>query len=125
MRALSEFLSEREIYIYENHPQVSYAKLATELGITGNRVAQIKHNVIRKIRDEKVREQREQWAKETLLLSMSRGECLVILRALSNYEHRLTPGNYKARLNPNYQFDPDLETCKALINRIQHSVSGK
>ena len=34
MRDLHDFLSEREIYILENHPDKSYAKLASELDIT-------------------------------------------------------------------------------------------
>lgn len=56
MKDLHEFLSEREIYIVENHPAMTYSRLAVELGITANRVAQIKTAAMRKIREEKNRE---------------------------------------------------------------------
>lgn len=39
MKDLYEFLSEREIYIVENHPAMTYFKPAVELGVTANRVA--------------------------------------------------------------------------------------
>lgn len=42
MKDLQEFLSERELFVIENHPAMSYGKIGEQLGITGNRVAQIK-----------------------------------------------------------------------------------
>jgi len=53
MKDLHEFLSERELFVIENHPEMSYAKIGERFGITGNRVAQIKTMALRKIREEK------------------------------------------------------------------------
>ena len=57
MKDLQEFLSERELFVIENHPAMSYGKIGEQLGITGNRVAQIKTMALRKIREEKHREE--------------------------------------------------------------------
>ena len=114
MRDLKDFLSEREIYIIENHPRLSYAKLGAELDITGNRVAQIKHKAERKIREEKKAEAKREWAKQPVLIPLKRSEWLVVRRALRSYSNKLTPNTVCARTNPKREPDPDIAICERI-----------
>ena len=56
MRRMRDYLTEREIYILGNHPSKSYAKLGEELGVTGQRVRQIKVHAERVILLQKQKE---------------------------------------------------------------------
>lgn len=123
MRKLEEFLSEREIFILENHPRTSYAKLGSMLGITGNRVAQIKCAALRKIRDEKKREAARERGRIKVSYELNRAECHLIIRALEHFATFLTPGNHKARNNPNYEKDPDIARCDALVERLRNVLA--
>lgn len=125
MKDLHEFLSEREIYIVENHPAMTYSRLAVELGITANRVAQIKTAEMRKIREEKNREAARQRGRLKVNYSLTRSECHLIIRALSNYALYLTPSNIRTRTNPKYEPDPDIARCEALITLLRAALDEK
>ena len=52
MRERSEYLTEREMYVLDNHPGLSYQKIGVQLGITAERVRQIKQQALRHVREE-------------------------------------------------------------------------
>lgn len=125
MKDLHEFLGEREIYIVENHPAMTYSKLAVELGVTANRVAQIKIAAMRKIREEKSREAARERGRLKVDYSLTRSECYLVIRALRNYALYLTPSNVRTRTNPKYEPDPDIARCEALVSALQELLAEK
>lgn len=44
---------------------------------------------------------------------------------LGNYALYLTPSNIRARNNPKYEPDPDIERCEALIELLQAALDEK
>jgi len=125
MKDLQEFLSERELFVIENHPAMSYAKIGEQLGITGNRVAQIKTMALRKIREEKRREEAWKRGQQKVDHSLTRSQCYLVIRALGEYAVYLTPSNIRTRTNPNYEPDPDIARCEALIESLRAALDGK
>lgn len=125
MKDLQEFLSERELFVIENHPAMSYAKIGEQLGITGNRVAQIKTMALRKIREEKRREEAWKRGQQKVDFALSRSQCYLVIRALREYAVYLTPSNIRVRNNPNYEPDPDIARCEALIESLRAALDGK
>ena len=125
MKDLQEFLSERELFVIENHPAMSYAKIGEQLGITGNRVAQIKTMALRKIREEKRREEAWKRGQQKVDFALSRSQCYLVIRALREYAVYLTPSNIRVRNNPNYVPDPDIARCEVLIESLRAALDGK
>jgi len=125
MKDLQEFLSERELFVIENHPAMSYAKIGEQLGITGNRVAQIKTMALRKIREEKRLEEAWKRGQQKVDYSLTRSQCYLVIRALGEYAVYLTPSNIRTRTNPNYEPDPDIARCEALIESLRAALDGK
>ena len=125
MKDLKEFLSERELFVIENHPAMSYAKIGEQLGITGNRVAQIKTMALRKIREEKRREEAWKRGQQKVDYSLTRSQCYLVIRALGEYAVYLTPSNIRTRTNPNYEPDPDIARCEALITLLRAVLDKK
>ena len=125
MKDLQEFLSERELFVIENHPAMSYAKIGEQLGITGNRVAQIKTMALRKIREEKRREEAWKRGQQKVDFALCRSQCYLVIRALREYAVYLTPSNIRVRNNPNYEPDPDIARCEALIESLRAALDGK
>ena len=125
MKELHEFLSERELFVIENHPAMSYANIGEQLGITGNRVAQIKTMALRKIREEKRREEAWKRGQQKVDYALTRSQCYLVIRALGGYVVYLTPSNIRTRTNPNYEPDPDIARCEALIESLRAALDGK
>ena len=125
MKDLQEFLSERELFVIENLPAMSYAKIGEQLGITGNRVAQIKPMALRKIREEKRREEAWKRGQQKVDFALSRSQCYLVIRALREYAVYLTPSNIRVRNNPNYEPDPDIARCEVLIESLRAALDGK
>ena len=125
MKDLHEFLSERELFVIENHPTMSYAKIGAQLGITGNRVAQIKTMALRKIREEKRREEARKRGQQKVDFALTRSQCYLVIRALGEYALYLTPSNIRTRTNPNYEPDPDISRCEALIEALRAALDEK
>ena len=125
MKELHEFLSERELFVIENHPAMSYANIGEQLGITGNRVAQIKTMALRKIREEKRREEAWKRGQQKVDYALTRSQCYLVIRALGEYVVYLTPSNIRTRTNPNYEPDPDIARCEALIESLRAALDGK
>lgn len=52
MRELTEFLTDREIFVLENWPARTYKAIGQDLGVSPERVRQIRVKAERKIREE-------------------------------------------------------------------------
>ena len=120
MKELSEFLSEREIYVLENHPAKTYAVIAAEIGLTQERVRQIKIAAERKVREEKRKEEHDERGQEPVSLSVTRSEFSFIQRALMNYQTFLLRTGPADQRRKNTEADPDLTRTMDLIKKIQN-----
>ncbi len=115
MKPLSEFLTDREIYILENHPQKTYQAIGEELGITNTRVRQIKVDAERKIREEKRREQVEEAGQIPVSLTLLRKELWVLYRALKEYHYQMEH-KYRYGLGAYCdKLEPDCRTTQTLL----------
>ena len=83
MRELHEFLNDREIFVLQNHPAMSYKAIGEHFGISPERVRQIKAYAERKIRTEIRREQAAARALEPVTLTVQRREVHLLIRALN------------------------------------------
>lgn len=120
MKELNEFLSEREIYVLENHPAKTYAAIAAELGVTQERVRQIKVAAERKVREEKWNEERDERGREPVSLNVTRSEVFLIQRALMSYQTFLLRTGPADQRRKNTEADPDLTRTMDLLQKIQN-----
>lgn len=118
MREPSEYLSARELFILENHPGMSYAKIGEVLGISGNRVQQIKSQAERRIREEKRRDNARAIAQQEVQLTLTRREVWVIVRGLQELKlkHLATHADQRRRHLEN---DPDKQLIEPLIKLLR------
>lgn len=117
MREREEYLSEREIYVLDNHPQMSYEKLGEVLGITGGRVRQIKHRAERLIREDKQRELIEARGEEVLQVSLKRNEVWLLNRSLNELAFKCVRHQADMRRKDRTP-DPDLERIERLRTKL-------
>ena len=85
---MQDYLSDRERYIVENHPQQTYAAIAAQFGICPERARQIKHAALRKIQEEKRRERILERGQELVTLTLPRHDVWLILRSLHAYQFK-------------------------------------
>lgn len=83
-------LTEREKFIFENYPAMTYKAIAEELGIAPSRVGEIRRNAERKLRDAKLREQIREKNKQLVKIELPRGMCFVIFRSLDALRREIT-----------------------------------
>ena len=118
MKRLTEFLSDREIYILQHHPSMSYQKIGIELGISQERVRQLKVSAERKIREEKRREQAAIRGLESITLTLQRRQLWLILRALNSLQDPILRKAADQRYK-HQEEDPDLKPLKELEKYIK------
>ena len=123
MRELSEFLTENELYVYQNHPKIKYQVLADELGLSYRRVAQMKHDAKKKIIKEKHIERLAERAQQPVELILKRRDIYVVHRALWAYAADLT--DIDMRKKQPQEEDPDLKIVKNLIPYFSELLSKK
>lgn len=99
---MQDYLSNRERYIVENHPQQTYAALAAQFGICPERVRQIKHAALRKIKEEKRRERILERGQELVTLTLPRHGVWLILRSLHAYQFKIHHADMRRK-----ERDPD------------------
>ena len=123
MRELEEFLTEREIYILENHPQKSYSVIGKELGVSPERVRQIKFHAQSMLRNEKRAEQLKEVRQTPVSINIVKSDLSLIIRALEYYSHeqRRYDSKHKQRLQG---IDPDIEVSENLINKLKSILSN-
>lgn len=88
MKKLDEFLSERELFVLRNHPQMTYAKIAERYGVTPERIRQIKTQAERKVRTEIRCQNASKRAEEEVFLTLKRREIWLIKRALDELDYK-------------------------------------
>ena len=125
MRELSEFLTDREIFVLEHHPSMSYKTIGEELGISQERVRQLKVYAERKIRDEKRREQAEARGQLPVTLTLRRKDLWVIIRGLEAHQvELLRPKADQRRNKETLEEDPDYQLAEKLIQDIREILKG-
>lgn len=116
---LQDFLSEREIFVLRNHPTITYKAIGEQLGVTPERVRQIKVNANIKIRKEKRRELQNQKGERPITLTIKRKELQLIIRGLSEYSWELTRQKYRKKSPTDKNIDPDIQPADELISKLQ------
>ena len=115
MRDYSEFLSDREIYILRNHPSMSYAAIGEVLGVSPERVRQIKAVALRNIRKEKARDDAHARAQEEILLCLRRKDVQLILFALDELRNPVLTYRADQRRKKDDETVADLKILDDLI----------
>lgn len=118
MREYSEFLTEREIFILEHHPAMTYKAIGQELGISSERVRQLKYHAERMIREEKRREQAAARGQLPIMVILRRKDLWIVIRALKNYSHHLVikSADLRRKQEPDLKEDPDIQIAENLIH---------
>ena len=119
MRERNEFLTEREIFVLDHHPAMSYKAIGEELGISQERVRQLKVYAERKIRDEKRREQAAARGQVPVTLTLHRKDLWVIIRGLQALQSvLLRPMIDQRRNKETLEEDPDYQLAEKLIQDL-------
>lgn len=121
MRNIEEFLDERELYIYRNHPAKSFKMLGEEFGVSGTRISQIKERAIRKIRYEKRRAIAHPWYEEEIKLQLRRKELFLLRQAISDY--RLACSNTRWEHQKGIDTDPEYELCGQIYKKLDKAIA--
>lgn len=120
MRERSEFLTDREIFVLDHHPAMSYKTIGEELGISQERVRQLKVYAERKIRDEKRREQAAARGQLPVTLTLRRKDLWVIIRGLQAHQaNLLRPMADQRRNKENMEEDPDYQLAEKLVQNLR------
>ena len=115
MRDYSEFLTDREIFVLQNHPAMSYEAIGKILGVTRERVRQLKAHAERRIREERKRDEEHARAHEPVLLSIQRKDIHLILWALMELRSPVLTYRADQRRKRVNGPDPDLTALDDLI----------
>ena len=125
MRERSEFLTDREIFVLDHHPTMSYRAIGEELGVSPERVRQLKVYAERKIRDEKRREQTAARGQLPVTLTLRRKDLWVIIRGLEAHQSELLrPWADQRRNKENLEEDPDYHLAENLIQNLREILKG-
>lgn len=125
MREHNEFLTEREIFVLNHHPAMSYKAIGEVLGISKERVRQLKVYAERKILDEKRREQTEARGQLPVTLTLRRKDLWVIIRSLEEHRMRLKKSKADLRFKKDISLveDPDVKVAEELIHTLKDVLS--
>lgn len=126
MREYKDFLSEREIFILEHHPEMSYRAIGEQLGIGSERVRQIKVAALHKIKDEKRREQAAERNKLPVTLTIRRKDLFIIARGLDAHITNMRMVLADQRHKDKEAFtDTDYERACELRSQIYDALQDK
>lgn len=114
MRELHEILTERELYILEHYPAMTYKAIAAELDVSTERVRQLRMHAERMIREEKRRDLARERARQRVTITIQRREVWLLIRALEIYCVDILRRNKKC-----IEEDPDYAVAKALIAKLR------
>ena len=118
MRDYSEFLTEREIFIIQNHPAMSYKAIAEKFGVSPERVRQIKAHAQRQIRAEHARDEAHARALEPVQLTLRRKDVHLILWALRELQRPILTFAADQRRKNRGEVKPDLDAVNALYEQL-------
>ena len=113
-----DYLSDREIFILQNHPTMTYKAIGDKFGISAERVRQIKAYAERKVRKQKNKEYNAKRALEPVTITIERRELQLILRALNAFYKSILAKEYDQRRR-NDTDDPDRNFLEKLISQFQ------
>lgn len=117
-------LTERERFVYENYPAMTYKAIAAELGVSPSRIRDIKLKAERKIRDAKLQEQARERNKQIVTIEIPRGMCFVIFRSLDALREIIIAkkgSNIRMRLKEGVK-DPDYELTQKVEKLIWEQI---
>lgn len=117
-------LTERERFVYENYPAMTYKAIAAELGVSPSRIRDIKLKAERKIRDAKLQEQARERNKQMVTIEIPRGMCFVIFRSLDALREIIIAkkgSNIRMRLKEGVK-DPDYELTQKVEKLIWEQI---
>lgn len=117
MREPSAYMNEREIYVLNNHPAMTYESLAAELGISKERVRQVKVAAVRKVKAEKRRDYAMARAAEEVSVTLQRGEIWLVRRCLDAMHTKLLSYRGGQHRNPEDN-DPDIQRIELLRDKL-------
>ena len=125
MRDYSEFLTEREIYVLQHHPAMSYKAIGFEFGVSPERVRQIKVYAERKVRAERARDETHARALEPVQLTLRRKDVYLILWALRELRCPFLTFAADQRRKNRGEAKPDLEAVNALYDQLSDVLREK
>lgn len=115
MRDYSEFLSDREIFVLQNHPAMSYKAIGEKFGVSPERVRQIKVKAHHKICREMALYDAHASAEVPVLLSLRRKDINLILLALEELRRPVLTYRADQRRKKDSETVADLKTLDDLI----------
>jgi hypothetical protein len=118
MRDYSEFLTEREIFVLQNHPNRTYLDIGEELGISRERVRQIKAYAERKVRAERARDDNHARALEPVQLTLRRKDVQMLLWALKELRWPIMTYSADQRRKNRGEAKPELDAVNALYEQL-------
>lgn len=120
MRERDRYLNEREIFIMDNHPAMTYKAIAEKLGIGPERVRQIKIAAERKVREAKMKERTAERNRLPVTFTVRRKDLFIILRGLEQHRFALLQGraDLRRKKEPGNE-DPDYTRTEELIEIIR------
>ena len=124
MRDYSEFLTEREIFVLQNHPAMSYKAIGEEFGISPERVRQIKNYAERKVRAERARDDAHARALEPVQLTLSRKDVQMLLWALRELQRPILTFAADQRRKNRGEAMPDVTAVDALYAQLSDALKA-
>lgn len=122
MRDYIEFLTDREIYILQNHPAMSYKAIGEEWGVSPERVRQIKLYAQRKIRAERARDEAHARALEPVQLTLRRKDVQLILWAIRELQRPILTFAADQRRKNRGEALPDVAALDALFKQLSDAL---
>lgn len=118
MRELKEFLNERELYVLKNHPTMTYKAIGIELGISPERVRQLKVHAERLIREEKRREITAVRGLEWVTITLQRRDVWLVIRALGELLDPVLTKALRDNHKKDFELDPDIDRIDNLVQKL-------
>lgn len=118
MRELKEILTERELYVLKNHPAMTYKAIGIELGISPERVRQLKVHAERMIREEQKRELESTKGQKLVTITLQRRDVWLVIRALGELLDPVLTKALRDRRKNASEKDPDIDRIDNLIQEL-------
>ena len=124
MRERNEFMTEREIFVLDHHPDMTYKAIGENLGISSSRVRQIKVHALRLLREEKRREQAAKQAQQPVTLTLKRKDLWILIRGLNALREQLLRQAKSDKQKQDLMWnDPDFDRTYELIHLLQKHLN--
>lgn len=125
MRDYSDFLTEREIFIIQNYPAMSYKAIGEKFGVSPERIRQIKAHAQAMIRKERARDEAHARALEPVQLTLRRKDVQMLLWALKELRWPILTYSADQRRKQRGETKPDLDAVNALYEQLSDVLKTK